>query len=112
MNRLTPLKKIGVGSFNGSRKRKILFDDCIDVIPYKVFEYSLFLEMYKLPMNLKIIEPLAIREIKEHSNANFLEPLEYIMHDAFSTSNPYNITIGLEVKYIAENALLIRKTKN
>ena len=34
------------------------------------------------------------------------------MHDAFSTSNPYNITIGLEVKYIAENALLIRKTKN
>lgn len=61
-----------MGSFNGSRKRKIILDDCIDVLPYKVFEYSLFLEMDKLSMNLKIIEPLAIREIKEYSNANFL----------------------------------------
>ena len=64
MNQQTPLKKIGVGSFNGSRKRKIILDDWIDVLPYKVFEYRLLFEMYKLPMNLKIIEPLAIREKK------------------------------------------------
>lgn len=103
-NQITPLKKMGVNSFTGSSIKKIILDDCIDILPEGVFEFCNYLVIDKLPSNLRVIEPYALNTIKEYSDTYFPEKLEIIMNKAFSSSSPYDITIGSKVKYIGEDA--------